>query len=398
MSLTVEAQCQVILTGNDPWFPPLRREHALMKLAARAGHPVIYAEPPTDVRALLKGEDRTGYVRRLTTPRLISSDFPGIRHLQRSVLVPGHRGRLAATVSSEALCHSLSDFVDPDATMITNVPWDWPALSQSRCRRRVFDVGDDWQSMVPEGRRRFARLYDMIAAEADEIIVTNAALAAQFPGRDVVIVPNAVWPEHIGSAEAPRQTNTMVYLGTLSERFDSDLMLEVISRLPDWRLEIIGACKYAKLSDRPSEDLARLLAHSDQVHWHGQLARPAALRIARRATVALIPNRPAFAHGQDSMKLYDYSGCGVPVVASTMAGLPDTQMPPGFAFAASADEFAEAVVAAGEQMPYLDSARCEWARGNTWDRRWPKWSSALFGVADLTPDEIRAGAGLGIRS
>ncbi len=204
------------------------------------------------------------------------------------------------------------------------------------------------------------------------------------------MVRNGVSEEMLGDAVTEPERRTMVYVGTLTHRFNSALMRGVLEELADWRLEIIGACFYPKLGDRPDPELLDLLSLGDRVRWHGPLERSAAIPWLDRATVAVVPNRPEFSLGQDSMKFYDYAARGRPIVSTNWFDADRLDHPPLLLSADTCSSFAAAVLEAAAQPSSAVAARRAWAGRNTWASRWPLWSAAVFGPGDI--GEQRDGA------
>ena len=367
----------LVFCSKSTWEPPIRREHAWATLAAERGHEVSFVERPADVRAL-RG-DRAAYVRSLWgggPPRTVAA---GISVRARSTILPGHRSSFDAITNAALLGTVLEKASGPESSIVFSWPWDWKAVRHAEARRRVFDLTDDWGEIMPGRRERFARYYEEIAAEADEIIVVNPGLAERFGGRAPLVIRNGVSEQTLLAPSLPSEAKTMIYVGTITPRFDGDLMLEVLRALPDWRLDLVGACQYQGLGEAPSEELKRLLDLGDRVRWHGPIARDAVLPMLDRAAVAIAPNRPEHSLGQDSMKFYDYAARGRPIVSTRWFDVVSTDHPPHLLLANTPREFARAVVDAAVQTEREAAERREWAAKHTWTERWPAWSSAVFG-------------------
>ncbi|HTX12195.1 MAG TPA: glycosyltransferase [Solirubrobacteraceae bacterium] len=254
-------------------------------------------------------------------------------------------------------------------------------------------MADDWGELMPGRRDRFADLYARIAAEADEIIVVNPSLVQRFPGRGPLVIRNGVSEIMLTASSTTPDARTLLYVGTLTPRFDSSLMKAVMSRLTDWRLELVGACMYPGLGEAPAGELRELLSLGPRVTWHGPVARTDLVDALDRATVAIIPNRPERSLGQDSMKLYDYAARGRPIVSTRWSESLGEEGPPGLRLASSADEFVAAILDAAQEPVEWAAQRRGWAHANTWRRRWAQWSAAVFGTPPTdVADGIKAAA------
>lgn len=368
----------LILCSKSEWSPPIRREHAWAALAAQHGHQVTFLERPSDVRALRK-PGSAGYLRGLRGGGTAEQVRTHLKVRSRSTLVPGHLNAFSAWANAALLRGVLDRESSSETSIVFSWPWDWPAVRRAPARRRVFDMADDWGELMPGRRERFRRYYEEITAEADDIVVVNPHLAARFAGRQPVLVPNGVSEETLAGTFGETAPRTMIYVGTLTERFDADLMYQVLATLSDWRLEIVGACMYAGLGNAPSQDLRKLLNLTGRVRWHGPMTREAAMPLLDRATVAVVPNRPERSVGQDSMKFYDYAARGRPIVSTRWFQSGASDHPPHMLLADTPPEFCEAVLAAEQQTVAEAAARRDWAAGRTWTCRWPAWSAAVFG-------------------
>jgi glycosyltransferase involved in cell wall biosynthesis len=371
----------LLLCAKSEWFPPVRREHAWASIAAKGGHPVTFLARPDDIRRARR-RGLLNWLSALGGAVADTAATPAVGVRRRSTLAPGHLNALAGTLDGLLLRRALHSCGSDSTSIVCNWPWDWPAVAAAPARRRVLDMADDWGELMPGRRQRFGRLYEQIAAEADEIIVVNPALAERFPGRMPLVVRNGVDEVMLVSRQAATERHTMIYVGTLSPRFDAELMGAVLRALPDWRLEIVGPCLYPGSSTTLPPAVCDLLSLRERVRWYGPLPREDVIPIIDRSSVAVIPNHPGRTLGQDSMKLYDYAARGVPIVTTRFEG-DVAEQPPHLVCAANWVEFAEGVLCAEGQPEGADADRRQWARQQTWSRRWPAWSKAVFACGDL---------------
>jgi hypothetical protein len=373
----------LVMVSKSPWLPAVRREHALAQQAVASGNAVTFLEQPTDLRAL-QGPQRGRYLSELVTGPHPNTTFGnGALVLARGVLAPGHRGKVALRTETALLGRDLRRVnVGPESVVVANTPWVWPAVRRSGAARRVIDLADDWSALIPERAELMHGLHRVIADEADDIVVASPALADIFPDRKVIVVRNATDDSALTlQATPPPKEQRLVAVGTLSERFDADLVGALLDRLPDWRLSLFGECKYAGRDGVPSVELQRLLDREDRrVAWHGVVDREKLPQTLDAADVLLIVHRPELSRGQDSMKLYDYAARGRPVVCTTGALPVAEARPPHLYVADTAHELATAVRAAADETGQEASDRIAWAAQNVWSSRWPEWWSAVTGL------------------
>jgi hypothetical protein len=80
------------------------------------------------------------------------------------------------------------------------------------------------------------------------------------------------------------------------------------------------------------------------------------------------------------MKIYDYAARGRPTVATCASADGISQVPPHLRLGVDAEELAQHVRDAQEEPAGWAQERAQWAATQSWESRWPQWSSALFGV------------------
>jgi glycosyltransferase involved in cell wall biosynthesis len=367
-----------VICSKSTWIPAIRREHSLADLAREHGHRVTFIERPLDIRAArtLAGarEWRRGA---LGIPR---GDIgkAGIEVRPSACLSPGHLGRLSEKTSSLMLGRLLRG-LPRNATVVVNVPWQWPATAFTHARR-VLDCADDWGLISGERDSRVLELYERIGREADAIVVANPALADYFPAGRTSVVRNGVAEDMLVPVAAQVKARQLIHAGTLTPRFDVELAAALLDQLPDWRLDLYGQCQYPRLQERPSPELSRLLTeYNGRVRWHGVLARERLAVAIDEAAVALVLNRPALSAGQDSMKLYDYAARGRPIVTTRFSERLEQDGPPHLHIAEDARAMARAIVASAKEPAVMAEERRSWARAQRWESRWPAWSAAAFG-------------------
>jgi len=374
----------VVIISKSRWDPPIRREHQLARLAAADGRDVTFIESPSDIRTLLQGRgagvwlSRHGGSQRRRRPG-------GVETVARSVLVPAHVHRFLEPLETRSLAAVIPPASGP-STIVATLPWHWQALRRASGYRRVLDVADDWSEILPRCRRRIRDLYKCAAAEADAITVVSDALHELFPGRDVQTVRNGLDSALLRRPFTdPPHRQRLVYVGTLSERFDSFLVGALLEALPGWHLDLYGACSYARRGGRPGDELAALLQRVDgRVAWHGPVSRSDVAAVLDAADVLLLPNR-AQSKGQDSMKVYDYSARGRPVVATEASVDGISERPPHLFTGSTAASLAEHVRDALDEPKGWSVDRVVWARRQAWEERWTGWSDVLFGRESEQP-------------
>ncbi len=357
--------------AKDPWHPAMRREHHLARELVRRGLPVRFVQAPADAGRLRTDPRNWGQHVGVARFRTVA---PRIEVTERSTLLPGSRGRVAERVDAALLGRFLRRSGWDEALTVFALPWEWRA-ARLLPGRRVFDCTDDWARLLPHARSLPDQLR-RIADEADEVVVVNRVLADLFPGRTAVVVPNGADETLLREPRTAlrRRDRHAVYVGSVAERFDVDLVRAVLDALPDWTLTVYGQLVFPQRA-RAAADRFHALERAlpGRFNYHGLVSRDRLAEVLDTATVALVPDVAARARGQSSMKLLDYCSRGVPVVATAghveLAG----EVPPHTALVAGPDEMVDALLAAAAEPAWYAEDRVAWAAARTWRRRTDAW-------------------------
>jgi hypothetical protein len=358
------------IASKSPWHPAMRREHHFSLVAAAKGFDVTFIEQPSDIRSLNRGFSK--YVHGLLGS---PSTEAGIEVIRRSVVVPGHKGVWWNCLDQWQLRRILGPL---DSPVVHYLPWQFGASASKT--QRVFDCTDNWLKLYPESagprlRESFARIAD----EASEIIVVSPDLSELFPGRDPLVIPNGVDDQEIAEVVTPKPgKQRLVFVGTLSERFDCEALREIVGELPDWTVDLFGPCRFSGMGDAPSSELQQLIAlSSGRIRLQGSVAKHEVARVLDEADVLIVPTVAGFARGQSSMKLLDAAARGRPAVVSPEVTIDGVTQPPGTYTAQEQGDWKGQILAAAAEDVSLGDQRRDFARLNTWEQRWLPWMSAL---------------------
>ncbi|MFQ1003262.1 hypothetical protein [Modestobacter sp. SSW1-42] len=342
----------------------------------RRGLPVRFVQAPSDWRRLTT--DPGNWTRHVGRGHFLPV-APGIEVSERSTLRPGLRGPVAERVDAALYRRFLRRSGWSEELTVVMFPWEWRA-ARDVGGRVVFDCTDDWARLLPQARGLREQLR-RIAAEADEVVVVNQVLAELFPGRTPVVVPNGTDEALLTAPRTvERVPRSAVYVGSIAERFDVDLVRAVLTSLPDWTLTVHGQLVFPLRAQAAADRfLALEREFPGRFRYAGLLARDRLPEVLDAAAVGLIPDVASRALGQSSMKTYDYCSRGVPVVATAGHLEHSSDVPPHTYVVDGAAAMAEAVQAAADEPAGWAEDRVGWAADRTWDRRTDAWLDAALG-------------------
>jgi glycosyltransferase involved in cell wall biosynthesis len=145
-------------------------------------------------------------------------------------------------------------------------------------------------------------------------LLDKMTAAGVFPDR-LRHVPNFV----DASAIATKQTagGGIVYGGRLAHEKGVDVLVEAAARLGS-ALDVAGDGPHRSAL----EELARRVGAD--VRWHGLLSRPDLHELVRSCSVSVLPSR---CHENQPLGVLESFACAVPVVGTTLGGIPDIVRP-----------------------------------------------------------------------
>ena len=355
--------------SKSPWIPSIRREHALAREAILTGFAVHFVEVPEDIRSAAQTP-----LKWISELRGVPEFVDGVEVTYRSTFIPGHKNEIARKVDV-GLLHRILQAQDAEMPVISYLPWQWSASSKSV--KRVFDCTDPWPRLYPHRESAIRRQMQQIGQEADEIIVVSSELAEYFPERDINVIPNGVDEALLSKLPVvPPGNSVMLYLGTLSERIDFELLSRVLLDSPTWSLDLVGPCAFRGFGGEPSDELREFLRRFEgRVTLHNSVSRIDAQKFIDRSDILIAPTFREFSVGQSSMKTFDAAARGRQVLSRSglTAG---TSTSPAQIFSDDADGWSHVLseyVLDSETMLAIRS----WAELQTWSVRFKDWISLV---------------------
>jgi len=242
----------------------------------------------------------------------------------------------------------------------------------------------DYNSGFASSTAELARLERQLAVRADMVAVTASELAERArslaPAKLVVHIPHGVDFEHFSvPGPAPGDIKAFpapiaIYVGSLREWFDSELVSWLAGSLPQISFVLIG----------PELAVRGRLAGHPNLHLLGE--RPYSLipYYLQAAQVGIIPfdrdSYPELVDHANPLKLYEYMAAGLPVVSTDWPVLRRLASPA--LLSRSRAEFRDNLLTAIERAGQLRHAGTEFARAHSWDASYQALRAA---VGALTP-------------
>jgi glycosyltransferase involved in cell wall biosynthesis len=269
----------------------------------RVGSLTVVDFPWFDPRRRLRLAEEDSW---LDGTRLLSARVP---------LSTGFIGPLDAVVW-RAVARRLSAYLGGNVAarrLVVAAPLWTPAAVRLAAGRRGFDAVDDWRqhSSARTAVTRSAQGYTLLP-RFDTVTAVAEPLAKSLErdaGKPVTHVGNGVDlaafrdVDHAALPDLP-DGPFAVYVGTVEQRVDVDLLLATAERLP---VVVAGPAP---------EEVARRL-RGGKARWIGPVPVGAVPALLNRASVGLLPHHPGpFTASMDPMKLLEYLAAGLPVVST----------------------------------------------------------------------------------
>jgi glycosyltransferase involved in cell wall biosynthesis len=163
-------------------------------------------------------------------------------------------------------------------------------------------------------------IYERITSAVwDHVLVADRYSAKAFTGRPISVVPNYPLLTPVeGVATKQTKKFKLIYVGGLSEERGLGVMLKIAELLRDHNvdLELMGTCPL-------SDDEKRIRAVTNVRYLGNQNLRAVYQHIAEADLgLLLLQPVPAYAYaGENTLKLFEYMWCGLPLVSSDFPNL-----------------------------------------------------------------------------
>ena len=351
-----------VFFGVIDWHFRHQRPQQLALSIAQEGHRVFYVsvnfvdsdEPGFGIESLHDTLPLYQVFLHLPGPHSVYAGSPDAQTLQRlredqRLLWQQYDIRRAVHVVQHPYWHGLASFVPP-ARLVYDCMDFHAGFS---------NTGDSHESV----ELQLLRLADLTIVTSDYLV----DFAQRSGAKKVALIRNAAEFEHFHPAHRIAQTGAapvIGYYGAIAEWFDAGLIEALSQRLPQARIELIGA-DTAQVQER--------LRHCPNVRFHGEKPYAALPQWLAQFDVCLIPFRiNELTLATNPVKVYEYLSAGKAVVGSD---LPELAQFGDLVYRASdAPAFVDAVERALQERghpdtPGLQARRIAFAREQTWHQR-----------------------------
>lgn len=247
-------------------------------------------------------------------------------------------------------------------------------------KAKIFDTVDDWSKHASYKKisDQLETNYQFINNNFDYIFTVSPHLEKKFSRSEkVYFVPNGVDFNHFQQREkiinrdiAKLSKPIIGYIGTIQDRFNIEIIKELVEKIPKASVVLIGPIWYTKLKSE--------LNSIKNVYCLGRKSYQEAPMYIQQFDVGIIPNHfDDFEKTTDPMKIYNYLACGKPVVTSYLPA--NENLHPYIKVGSDPASFAEAVIqvyADNSKEKYLD--RLSFAKEQSWGNRLQQILNIVF--------------------
>ena len=354
---TVGSGLDLIFLPVIPWLYRWQRPQQLASALARRGRRVFYGtllgpgEPSEPVAA------ETGAIL-LPVPGIRWEDPPDRRLVGRPL-----------REAQEAFTRYRERFGLDHAATVAQTPYWEPLAIQLRRRfgwKVVFDCLDEYAAFSTNREAVLQESGERLAASADLVVASARPLLEKVSRRNANarLLPNACdydFFAQVGPRPASAGGLRIGYFGALEEWFDTELLIQLARRRPDWTFDLVG---------EPDPRVREALSGPPNVVLRGERPYRELPAYLETFDVVIVPLRlTRLTRAVDPVKFYEAAAAGRPVVATPMPALEPFAARGLVRLAATAADFEREIEAAAVEARRTAPILRAFARENTWDAR-----------------------------
>jgi glycosyltransferase involved in cell wall biosynthesis len=376
----------IVCVGFADWDTDLwTNQHHLMSRLARENR-VLFVESLGLRRPQLAGRDVSRVWRRLRRGLAPPRAVDGL-HVLSPLVLPFHRSAAVRALNRRLLPALVRraarrlGFRRP--ILWAYVPQAEALLDPLDPALVVYHCVDDIAAQERIDTASFRAAEERFAARADLVLASAPALAQRLRtiSRNVLDAPNvadtelfsaALLPGPVDPAMAALPQPRIVFTGAIvSIKLDFRLIAEIARLRPSWSFALVGPVGPGD----PRTDVSPLAAEPN-IYLLGGRAYGELPEVLRAADAGLIPYaRNELTESIFPMKVYEYLGAGLPVVATPLPALRGIADVATAADAAGIAELLDEALAADN--PELRAARSARAASHSWERRLEEIATAI---------------------
>lgn len=196
----------------------------------------------------------------------------------------------------------------------------------------LYDITEDFTQIQGQSLREKNRICDnddYLTQNSKAVVCVSQSLFSRKSKQrsSVHYIPNGVDTEklnpNIGTIDIhkifsiAKENKILLYAGGINNRFDFELILEILKARPEWTLILVGSYDVNDVN-------IRVLMDTGNCHFTGQVSLDEVGIYINSSDICLIPHKVnELTKSQSTQKIYNYMALGKPVVASNVGGLPE---------------------------------------------------------------------------
>ncbi|MHB8156630.1 MAG: glycosyltransferase [Desulfocucumaceae bacterium] len=272
-----------------------------------------------------------------------------------------------------------------DKIIVTHPFWGQMVFDELSVKRfDLYDITEDFtrvQGILNKDRLQIEKNDDYLTRKSKAVVCVSQGLQ-NIKSRqhgNIHLIPNGVDIERLNAGARNMDLHIrlsiglkkkiLLYAGGINNRFDFDLVTEILKAKPEWSLVMVGS--YDK-----REEKIRSLKASKNCFFTSQVSLEDVGKIIAAVDVCIIPHIVnELTRSQSTQKIYDFMAMGKPIVASDV--IPEEMKIPGVWVANGIDGWIKSINKALNIPETQRAGLVKYAKDNDWDTRFIEYSNLL---------------------